>query len=89
MEEFEILGNFVERVNENYILIPIFQAEVHLFGLKKKYFEKLGIIAIPYYLDVRGYDRLLDVLLFWSEEIAAMKKRDFYEKAGQIDEVVQ
>lgn len=54
---------------KHFILLPTYYTDISYFKVQKAYFDKLGIIAIPYYLDTDGYYRICRVLESWKKTI--------------------
>jgi hypothetical protein len=89
IQEFEILEHcLIESQNKHFALIGTQLGEDNLFRIQRGYFDGINIKAIRYYLDFQGYDRLLIVLQSWVNEIAAIKKKTFYDEIRLIDEVM-
>ena len=62
--------------------------ELNFFRIQQKYFKKLGIEPIRYYLDFDGYDRLITVLSSWLQQLIDKRGKDYYERIQVIDEVI-
>ena len=62
-------GIELKKRKKHYILLPTYLSEISYFKVQEKYFEKLGIAAIPYYLDSDGYSRICKVLESWESII--------------------
>jgi hypothetical protein len=89
MQEFEILEHCLKgSTNRHFLLIGSYIEEQALFRVKRKYFEELKIIAIPYYLDFQNYERLLFVLQTWIDEIESSRVLGYYEALRTIDEAL-
>jgi hypothetical protein len=88
LEEFPILEHIIGNNENHYVLEGTYFNEMNLFRLKRKYFESLKIEPIPYYLDLNGYYRIIDVLKAWHREIEEGSNKDYYQKIKEIDEVI-
>ena len=89
MQEFEILEHCLsDSPNKHFALVGTYFDEDNLFRVKEKYFSKLKIKAIRYYLDFQGYDRLLLLLKNWCNEIESSRKKGFYDSLKLIDEAL-
>lgn len=87
LEEFEILEHCVAKTKQHYVLIASYLSETNLFRMKKHYFSELGVDAIPYYLDFKGYSRLFDILSAWVKQINFEINSGFYSKTGEYSDV--
>lgn len=59
---------FVNR-KRHFILLPTYSTDISYFKVQSTYFDKLGVTAIPYYLDTDGYYRICGVLENWKKII--------------------
>ena len=88
LSEFPILEHIIGKENYHYALIPSYLNEINLFKLQQKYFENLHIKPIPFFLDFNGYNRLVDVLDSWIQQLSEQRQKDYYQKIRIIDEVI-
>jgi hypothetical protein len=93
LSEFSILEHIIKRkkLQKHYALVGTYLNEMNVFGLMKKYFESIGVLPIPFYLDSIGYDRLITVLDSWFRQIEKGKEekdRLYLDKIKEIDEVI-
>ena len=87
MEEFPILEHIIKNSKIHYAVVPTYLNEMNLFRLHSEYFDTLKIKPIPYYLDFNGYERLINVLDAWNQQIKDSRGKDYYQKIKTIDEV--
>ena len=79
----------------HFILLPTYSTDISYFKVQSTYFDKLGITAIPYYLDTDGYNRICYVLENWKKTIERETidnldvVNSFLESGIQIEEVVK
>jgi len=93
LSEFSILEHIIKKIKlqKHYALVGTYLNEINVFGLMKKYFESIGVLAIPFYLDSIGYDRLITVLDSWFIQIEKGKEekdRLYLDRIKEIDEVI-
>ena len=91
LEEFELLERILHGSKNNlkrYVLLHTYLNELNFFRIQQKYFKKLGIEPIRYYLDFDGYDRLIIVLSSWLQQLIDKRGKDYYERIQVIDEVI-
>lgn len=87
MEEFEILQDLVRDSKRHHILVGTYLNDPNLMGVKRQYFESLGINAHGYYLDFSGYSRLYEVIDSWVEKITVELRGGFYQKISEFSHV--
>ena len=87
LEEFPILEHIIKNSKIHYAVVPTYLNEMNLFRLHSEYFDTLKIKPIPYYLDFNGYERLINVLDAWNQQIKDSRGKDYYQKIKTIDEV--
>jgi len=87
LEEFPILEHILKNSKIHYAVVPTYLNEMNLFRLHSEYFDTLKIKPIPYYLDFNGYERLINVLDAWNQQIKDSRSKDYYQKIKTIDEV--
>ena len=89
LEEFPILEHVIKNSKNHYAVMGTYQSEMNLFRLNSEYFKTLNITPIPFYLDFNGYDRLLNMLDFWIQNIRDSRAKDYYQKIRAIDESIE
>src|SRR3989338_5676928 len=87
MGEFEILQDVVRDTKRHHVLLGTYLNYPHLLGVRRRYFESLGINAHGYYLDFDGHSRLCEVIESWAERIAAELSGGFYQKVSELSNV--
>jgi NAD-dependent SIR2 family protein deacetylase len=88
LEEFPILEHVIKNSKNHYAVMGTYQNEMNLFRLNSEYFKTLNITPIPFYLDFNGYDRLMNMLDLWIQNIRDSRAKDYYQKIKDIDELV-
>lgn len=87
MQEFEILQDVVRDTKRHHVLLGAYLNDPNLLGVRRQYFESLGINAHGYYLDFEGHNRLCEVIESWVEKIDAELSGGFYRKVSELGNV--
>jgi len=84
-----------EKAKKHFILLPTYFSDISYFTVQKTYFDKLGITAIPYYLDNDGFFRICKVLESWERiiDVEPINNIDtidsFLESGSNIEDVIR
>lgn len=84
-----------KKAKRHFILLPTYFSDISYFNVQKTYFDKLGITAIPYYLDNDGFFRICKVLESWEKMIAVEPINNidiidsFLESGSNIENVIR
>jgi len=96
IEEYEIMEFLVTATHsakneiKHFMLYSMYQNEANLLKFYEKYYTDLGIQLIPYSINERGHEQLVDIIHEWAKVIGPIARpRNFLEKIKLIDEVVK
>jgi NAD-dependent SIR2 family protein deacetylase len=88
LQELEILESVTQNKAKHFAFIGTYLNEQSFIHIKRKYLDTINITPIPFYLDFNKYDRQIDILKKWYDEIVSIKSKNHYEIKKKIDRVI-
>ncbi|MBP7791528.1 MAG: SIR2 family protein [Candidatus Goldbacteria bacterium] len=93
LEEFELLDYICKNdksqktEKRKFYLKGFYENEESLVDIEQKYYDDLGIILVPYSMDQKGYEQILEIIKTWNSEIHKTS-RYLYDSYKQVEDLI-